>query len=90
MKGGYIRSTIRAEIKRVGKVGGPIDREHLNRETGLHWPQLEATIADVALEMAAEFSARGLPPGTARERGAGERPRAVNRSPASLRKRKDD
>jgi hypothetical protein len=54
--GRVIDATIRAEIKRMRKVNGTLDRRFLKAETGLTWNELEARISKNAVEMLAEES----------------------------------
>ena len=52
MRGQYVRSAIRAEVRRAMRDGRSVNRQYLHDETGLSWNRLEVMITEAAANLA--------------------------------------
>jgi hypothetical protein len=52
VKGRFVRSAVRAEVRRALRAGREIDREYLRDETGLAWNRLERLISEASRDLA--------------------------------------
>ena len=59
----FVRSAVRAEVRRAVRDGREVDRQYLRDETGLSWNRLERLIAAARIELNSTETAapRSLP-----------------------------
>lgn len=51
MRGVYVRTAIRAEVRRARREGREVNRQYLHDETGLSWNRLEGMIAEASRDL---------------------------------------
>jgi hypothetical protein len=51
MRESYIRSAVRAEVRRARRDGREVNREYLREETGVAWNRLERMISDATRDL---------------------------------------